>query len=337
MMHPSMMIRGMIARSGIHSYPLSLTYEVTWLCNLSCAYCDRHTPMRQEMTRDEIFRALEEFHGLGMRQTNLDGGDPLVHRHIDEIVGWLVQQGVTVSMNTNGILVPKKIDTVRKVSQVKISLDGPREPHDAMRGAGSFDRAIAGAKAAQDVGVPVEFTCIVGRHNAEVIEDLLEIAEALKTSVVFQPALSSLFLETERDGSAWQLDAQSIRAAFARIEQIKPRSAVVGNAWSSLRHFRSFPEDTPPPCAAGWVMATMDPEGALFPCGQVNRSDRANSVVRLGAASAFAGLSKKGCSQCWCARLVEGNYAWGMRVDRMLQPLIMPPSVRGESKQAQKS
>ena len=64
MMHPSMMIRGMIARSGIRSYPLSLTYEVTWLCNLSCAYCDRHTPMRQEMTRDEIFRALEEFHGL---------------------------------------------------------------------------------------------------------------------------------------------------------------------------------------------------------------------------------------------------------------------------------
>jgi MoaA/NifB/PqqE/SkfB family radical SAM enzyme len=331
-MHPSMMIRGMIARLGIRPFPLSLTYEVTWLCNLTCAYCDRHTPMPNEMTRDQIFKALEEFHDLGMRQTNLDGGDPLVHRHIDEIVEWLVERGVTISMHTNGILVPKKIDTIRKLSRVKISLDGPREPHDAMRGAGSFDRAITGAKAAQDVGVPVEFTCIVGRHNADAIETLIDIAADLRIPVVFQPALNSLFLETARDGSAWQLDAQSIRAAFARIEQLKRRSTVVGNEWSSLRHFRKFPEDMTPPCAAGWVMATMDAEGTLFPCGQVNRGDRSNNVVRLGAARAFAGLSRKGCSQCWCARLVEGNYEWGMRIDRMLPPLIMPQSSSEESR-----
>jgi len=31
-------------------------------------------------------------------------------------------------------------------------------------------------------------------------------------------------------------------------------------------------------------------------------------------------LSRKGCRQCWCARLVEGNFAWGMRLDRMLPP-----------------
>src|SRR5262245_32803443 len=331
-MRPSMIVWGMIARLGIRPYPLSLTYEVTWQCNLACAYCDRHTPMPKEMTRDEIFKALDEFYNLGMRQTNLDGGDPLVHRHIDEIVEWLVEREVTVSMHTNGILIPKKIDTVRKLSQVKISLDGPRDPHDAMRGAGSFDRAITGAKAAQAVGVPVEFTCTVGRHNADAIELLIDIALGLQIPVVFQPALNSLFLQTAREGSAWLLDAQSIRAAFARIEQLKSRGAAVGNAWSSLRHFRSFPEDKTPPCAAGWVMTTMDAEGALFPCGQVNRGDRSNNVVRLGVARAFAGLSKRGCSQCWCARLVEGNYDWGMRLDRMLPPLIMPQPSCGGSK-----
>jgi MoaA/NifB/PqqE/SkfB family radical SAM enzyme len=281
--------------------------------------------MPHEMTRDEMFKALGEFHDLGMRQTNLDGGDPLMHRHIDEIVDWLTQRGVTVSMHTNGTLVPRKIDTVQKLARVKISLDGPREHHDAMRGAGSFEKAITGAKAAQDAGVPVEFTCTVGRHNADAIDSLIEMAADLQIPVVFQPALNSLFLDTERDGSPWQLDAQSIRAAFARIEQIKRRSTAVGNAWSSLRHFRRFPEDTTPPCAAGWVMAAMDPEGVLFSCGQLNRRNRSNSVVRLGAATAFANLSRKGCSQCWCARLVEGNYAWGMRIDRMLPPLRTPP------------
>ena len=45
--------------------------------------------------------------------------------------------------------------------------------------------------------------------------------------------------------------------------------------------------------------------------------------VTLDAASAaFANLSRTGCGQRWCARLVEGNDAWGMRVDRMLPPLV---------------
>src|SRR5580658_10378846 len=144
MRHPSVISKGFVSRFGIKPYPLALTYELSWRCNLACGYCDRHTPMRNELQRDEIFHALEQFHHLGMRVANLDGGEALLHRNIDEIVDWLVQKKITVSMHTNGLLIPNKIETVRKLSSVKISLDGPRENHDAMRGIGSFDKALAG-------------------------------------------------------------------------------------------------------------------------------------------------------------------------------------------------
>jgi MoaA/NifB/PqqE/SkfB family radical SAM enzyme len=324
MINPSLLSKGLMARLGVKPVPLSLTYELSWRCNLACGYCDRHKPMRDELPREAIFRALGEFHALGMRVANLDGGEPLLHRDVDEIVAWLTARGIAATMHTNGLLVPSKLETVRKLSAVKISLDGPRESHDAMRGKGSFEKAVAGARAARAAGVPVEFTCTVGRHNARAIEPLLGTAAELGIPVVFQPAMNSLFLNTERDGSAWQLESRLMREAFAAIERAKRRGGPVGNAWSSLRHFRTFPQDTAPPCAAGWVMATMDPEGALFPCGQVNRRDRSNNVARLGAAAAFANLSRKGCAQCWCARLVEGNYKWGLRADRML-PLWPAP------------
>ena len=84
-MHRTMLMRGMIARLGIRPRPLALTYEVTWRCNLACLYCDRHTPMPLEMTRDQVLSALQEFHALGMCQTHLDGGDPLMHRHITRL------------------------------------------------------------------------------------------------------------------------------------------------------------------------------------------------------------------------------------------------------------
>jgi MoaA/NifB/PqqE/SkfB family radical SAM enzyme len=327
-MDPSAIARAAMARLGLRPSLIDLTYEVTWRCNLTCSYCDRHTPMRNEMTRDQIFTVLRGLCELGMVRIHLDGGEPLMHPLIGEMVDWLTDHGVVASMNTNGALVPRRGEVVSKLSKVHISLDGPRDCHDGMRGPGSFERAIAGAQSARHVGVPVEFRCTVGRHNARSLEELIGLAEALEIPVVFQPALNSLFLDSERDGSSWQLESQMIREVFARIEQIKRQSRAVGNAWSSLRHFRSFPVDTRPPCAAGWVIAAMDPEGVLFRCGQMNRSDRSNSAVRLGAAEAFARLPRNGCGQCWCAKLVEGNYKWGLRVDRMLPPRRSPSRQR---------
>jgi MoaA/NifB/PqqE/SkfB family radical SAM enzyme len=320
-MQASVIARGALARFGIKPYPLGLTYEVSWLCNLACSYCDRHTPMKKELTREQIFGALDAFHELGMRDVSLDGGEPLAHRCIGEIVDWLAARRITVAMNTNGILVPRRLEVIRKLALVKISLDGPKEQHDAARGEGSFDAAIAGARAAQAIGVPVELTCTLGRHNVDVVDALLAISEPMQIPIVFQPALNSLFNDTDRDGSAWELPGEEIRRVFRRLEVLKQDGRGIGNKWASLRHFRRFPTETRPPCAAGWVFCTMDPEGVLFPCGQLNRADRTNSVVDLGVARAFANLDRRGCGQCWCARLVEENYLWGCRVDKMLPPL----------------
>ena len=320
-MHLSVIAKGAVARLGLKPYPLSLNFELSWLCNLACTYCDRHTPMRNELSREQILAVLEDFYALGMREISLDGGEPLAHRNVDEIVDWLVARRVTIAMNTNGILVPRKISLVRKLSKIKISLDGPRERHDSMRGRGAFDHAIEGARAAIAEAVKVEFTCTMGRHNLDVLEEVLDIAERMKTQVVFQPALNSLFNDSIRDGSGWMPEPAAIRAAFARLERFKRTRSSIGNRWASLRHFRNFPDETRPPCAAGWVECTMDPEGVLFPCGQLDRGDRSNSVIKLGVAQAFANLSRTGCGQCWCARLLETNYDWGCRIDKMLPPM----------------
>src|SRR5271166_2815486 len=207
-MYPSTIAKSTMAWLGLRAFPISIAYEVSWLCNLECTYCDRHTPMAQEMTRDQILKALGEFVELGTRSVSLDGGEPLAHPNVAEIVQFLVERAVEVSMHTNGILVPRKIETIRKLKKVKISLDGPRESHDAMRGAGSFDSAIDAASAARQAGVRVEFTCSVGRHNADVLDQLLDIAERLESSIIFQPVRNSLFVYGERDGSACELEHQ---------------------------------------------------------------------------------------------------------------------------------
>jgi len=68
---PCVIARGALARFGVKPYPLGLTFEVTWLCNLACSYCDRHDPMRNELAHDAIFRVLSEFYELGMRDIEI--------------------------------------------------------------------------------------------------------------------------------------------------------------------------------------------------------------------------------------------------------------------------
>lgn len=323
------------ARLG-SAVPLSVGFELTHLCNLACSYCDRHTPMPDEMSLEEIRVALDGLHELGMRHLSLDGGEPLAHRNIEQVVDHLAGFGdMRLFMNTNGILVPRKLDVVRRLARVKISLDGPAAAHDAMRGARAHERALRGAQAARDAGVAVEFTCVVGEHNVEHLDELLDQVERLGLSIVFQPARNSLFLDTERDGAAFVPEAVRMRAAFARLEQRKHAGAPVGNRWSSLRHFRNYPDDAPIPCAAGRINVTLDPAGNLYHCGQVNRGDTSCNVRRLGTHEAFRRLTREPCQQCWCARVVEENYAWGGRLDRMLParrreapPVVSRPAPR---------
>lgn len=311
------------ARVAARPRPIAVAFELTHLCNLACHYCDRHTPLPNEMTREQILSALSDLYTMGMRYLSIDGGEPLAHKHVDEIVEHVTAMGVRAVMNTNGILVPKKLDTVRKLAKVKISLDGPAANHDLVRGKDAYRRAVRGADAAREAGVAVEFTCVVGTHNHAVIDELLDYVEERDYTIVFQPARDSLFLDTEDgSGTEYQLETERLRSCFSRIEERKMRNPkLVGNKWSSLRHFRSFPEDVDIPCSAGWVEVTMDPEGRLYHCGQINRADKSCSVVTLGVRGALDKLQLGGCKQCWCARVVEGNYTWGGRVGMMVPPL----------------
>jgi len=317
-MNSSTLFASVRARIFSRTTPIAVGFELTHACNLDCKYCDRHARLPNEMSLSDVFGALDGLRALGMQEVSLDGGEALAHPRVNDIVRWLSARKITMRLNTNGVLVRRRVDVVRRMEKLKISLDGPPEIHDAIRGRRSFELALDAVEVARALGVGVEFTCAVGRHNAHAIDAVLKIAESQDCRVVFQPVRPSLFGSSTGSADSWVLSAAEATATFGQIEAYKRAGRGVLNRWSSLRHYRGFPQDKPLPCAAGWINVTLDPEGNLYHCGQVNRDDKSNNVVRLGAKLAFERLVRKGCAQCWCARVVEENYAWGGRIDQML-------------------
>jgi uncharacterized Fe-S cluster-containing radical SAM superfamily protein len=128
------------------------------VCNLRCRHCfiscapDNHSFWF--MTREQVRAALEESVALGVKEYYFTGGEPFMHHDMVPILGDALAHGPATVL-TNGTLIGKR--TARALArvasgspytlEVRVSLDGvSRQSNDAIRGDGSFVRALDGVR-----------------------------------------------------------------------------------------------------------------------------------------------------------------------------------------------
>lgn len=126
------------------------------LCNIACTHCfiscspTNHT--HGMMTLDQVERRIEEAAALGVREYYFTGGEPFMNREILPMIAAGLRRG-PVSVLTNGMLLRRETcEGLRVLTErseysldLRISLDGfTRDEHDAIRGRGSWDRAMEG-------------------------------------------------------------------------------------------------------------------------------------------------------------------------------------------------
>ncbi len=75
------------------------------------------------------------------------GGEPLVCPFFDELVTFLKEEGFTLGMVTNGVLLDGHMDICKSAFKtIHVSLDGPEKIHDSIRGKGVFDKVSRNLK-----------------------------------------------------------------------------------------------------------------------------------------------------------------------------------------------
>ena len=99
-------------------------------CNLRCTYCMpadgiELSPKASLMTADEIFSIAQTFVENGVDKIRLTGGEPLLRKDFPEIASKLAALDVALSITTNGILIDRHIDTLKRygITKINLSLD----------------------------------------------------------------------------------------------------------------------------------------------------------------------------------------------------------------------
>lgn len=293
---------------GAHK-PLFVNIEPTHRCNLACTFCDKHEG--DQMKTEDGLRLLEELAALGTVSVCFDGGEPLSHPGIGKLVQKGRSLGLAVSISTNGILIPRRVEQIAAANVVKISIDGPEEIHDRGRGEGAWKKALVGARVAREAGIWVAIRMTIAEHNVGHHRAVLQLASELGVQALFQPAIGSLF-DASNHQAAHSPHVIAYRAAIDDLIELKKHGAPVANEFVALQHLRKWPEPNPVPfCGGGRVMAAIGPEGGIYPCGRVGRDQPSPNAIASGVKDAFRDvLRPTDCASCWCTLTLSNCYAY---------------------------
>jgi MoaA/NifB/PqqE/SkfB family radical SAM enzyme len=128
------------------------------VCNLACTHCfitcspTNHT--HEMMALDTVRSYLQEAETLGVKETYFTGGEPFLNPDMEAILEAALAFG-PASVLTNGLLLDaercRRLWGLSERSDysldLRVSLDGyTAAGHDAIRGTGTFDRALEGIR-----------------------------------------------------------------------------------------------------------------------------------------------------------------------------------------------
>lgn len=128
------------------------------ICNLWCTHCFISCSPKNHkfgfMSRESVRRHLEESRSHGVKEYYFTGGEPFMNRDLLGILEDTLRFGPATVL-TNGILINDRVaehlraldEASRYSLEIRVSLDGfTEETNDAIRGQGSFRKALAGVK-----------------------------------------------------------------------------------------------------------------------------------------------------------------------------------------------
>jgi MoaA/NifB/PqqE/SkfB family radical SAM enzyme len=162
------------ARSLAPGKPHHAQWLITRQCNYRCRGCNVWKEQdERELSTEEIKKGLDILKDLGIVELVLSGGDPLLRDDIGEIIEHACKLFVT-TVYDNGSMAAKKIDCLRNVDFVAISIDSLDEAkNDYIKAVpGAWKRATEAVETLHKEGVKVSVTPTISQKNLYEIVDI---------------------------------------------------------------------------------------------------------------------------------------------------------------------
>lgn len=318
-------------RLWLHSdFPQWLIYFATARCNARCPMCfyldEIEAPGKgRELDQDEL-AAIGAFLPP-LTYLSLSGGEPTLREDLAAMVQELIDAAdpIYVSLPTNGSLPARAEEIFDRLSRrnprtnfdAHLSVDGPAETHDGIRGAGAFENVMEthrrlAALAGRRDNLSVKFVVTCSTLNEGVLEPFLDDLIALGCDRINLVPLHGNYRDKSLAVTAGRcaalaeklyakLDARGYRGPRYRLFNAIKR-AMDARLETILEE-----NDLGRVCGAGRTLLVLGPSGELHPCEPARESIGnlrshgydARRLLRAGAMREFE-RQRLGPGKCHC-------------------------------------
>ncbi|HUP46662.1 MAG TPA: methyltransferase domain-containing protein [Thermoanaerobaculia bacterium] len=163
-----------------------LWLQINNACNLSCAHClvSSGPDGIAGMATEEIMAAIDAAAALGIERVYITGGEPFLRKDIFDLASHITGvHGCELIVLTNATLFAGRVRQLlpslsKEKVKFQVSVDGARpETNDPIRGAGTFRKALDGARILSDLGFDVSLTTVTTEEN---LPELAQIPSIVK-------------------------------------------------------------------------------------------------------------------------------------------------------------
>ena len=215
-----------------------LRVSITDRCNYKCVYCRTGSEGAQfaELAMEDYLRMIRVFVGLGIQKVRLTGGEPLLRKGILSLLEQLAQlrtpagDSLDLAITTNGHLLAEMAEPLARagLSRITVSMDAVDSATFARitRVPGSFEKVLAGVRAAQRAGLgPVKVNCVLLRGFNE--DQIVPFARFSRDEGVIVRFIEFMPLEEDR---LWTPEVVvPLREVVGKLNSFRPLVALPAN------------------------------------------------------------------------------------------------------------
>ena len=263
-----------------------LRISVTDRCDLRCIYCMPESgvplvPPADLLTYEEIETVARAALAAGIRRFRITGGEPLVRRGIESLVGKLARLGPDdLALTTNGLNLARRAASLKSAGlmRVTVSLDTLREGRfETITRRTGFERIFEGLDAARAAGLapPKVNTVVIRGVNDDEPPDFVRFGEREGIEVRFIELMPTSGLSPEcKELGRWRpalfVKGGEVRArieeAFGPLEPV-PGSDGVAEVFRTASGARvGFITPVSEPFCEGCGRLRLGPDGRLKLC-----------------------------------------------------------------------
>ncbi len=269
------------------SAPTSVDLFITSRCNLNCAHCFSNSEDHgvHELSVEEIESILDQLETLGVLELRINGGEPLLHPRINEILMTLKQRRLRKVILTNGTQLDEEKARLLKESETTPTIsvdDSSAEGHDLFRGVeGSFQRTIEALKLLQKHGVEYGINCCLHKRNLSNHRKIIDLAVSYGARrIAFLDLKPSLKMKRNLEWMPSYREYQEVLPELM-IDRIR-YARKIDVALDTFLTCRPLEEAVKEArrgyvcCQAGRSRLSIDSHGSIYPCNLVISDPRWN-------------------------------------------------------------